>query len=337
MNKLHIFSGLTILLIGVSTAQASDFAGPYVGAKVGANFSSATSLDNKTSLTAGLEAGYNWDVQDNFLLGFSGYYDNNAKSTHSGSGGAPVSVDFGSQVYGLNLKLGLPSGPWMPYAKLGYAQVNGVGDNYVSQFKNDTLGYGLGLEYKLMSNLGIAIEWDGNNAKHNDVTLHNNNLTVGVNYYFGTPEPAPIVAVQPPPPPPPPPAPQYKTVITSKPVTLKGTNFATASAKLNSTAFSQLDKVVQFAKRYPDADLAITGYTDSRGSAKMNQSLSEHRAESVKAYLVGKGVAADRITTQGEGEANPIASNATAAGRAQNRRVEIRSVIHEKHQVQVNS
>ncbi|HLV29709.1 MAG TPA: OmpA family protein [Burkholderiaceae bacterium] len=72
--------------------------------------------------------------------------------------------------------------------------------------------------------------------------------------------------------------------------------------------------------------LIAVGHTDSIGSEQYNQGLSERRANSVKNYLVGKGIAADRIYTEGKGETSPIASNATREGRAQNRRVEIEIV-----------
>ena len=72
--------------------------------------------------------------------------------------------------------------------------------------------------------------------------------------------------------------------------------------------------------------LIATGHTDSIGSEQYNQGLSQRRANSVKAYLVNKGVPADRIYTEGKGETSPVASNSTREGRAQNRRVEIEIV-----------
>ncbi len=69
--------------------------------------------------------------------------------------------------------------------------------------------------------------------------------------------------------------------------------------------------------------LSVIGHADNRGSAGYNQSLSEQRAHSVAHYFIGQGIGAHRIQTQGAGETQPIASNATAAGRASNRRVEI--------------
>ena len=72
--------------------------------------------------------------------------------------------------------------------------------------------------------------------------------------------------------------------------------------------------------------LIAVGHTDSIGSEQYNQGLSERRANSVKNYLVSKGIAADRVYTEGKGETSPIADNATREGRAQNRRVEIEIV-----------
>lgn len=69
--------------------------------------------------------------------------------------------------------------------------------------------------------------------------------------------------------------------------------------------------------------LTIEGHTDSTGTAVHNQALSEQRAVSVREYLVGKAVAAGRLSTVGFGQTNPVADNATELGRAQNRRVEL--------------
>lgn len=130
--------------------------------------------------------------------------------------------------------------------------------------------------------------------------------------------------------------PAYKTLLTDKPVTLEGANFATGSAKLNPSAYAQLDDIVKFAQENPNAGLTIVGYTDNRGRAASNLKLSAARAAAVKAYLVGKGVAADRIATQGMGSAHPVGDNNSEEGRAQNRRVEIKSVITEAKKVRVN-
>jgi general secretion pathway protein A len=74
---------------------------------------------------------------------------------------------------------------------------------------------------------------------------------------------------------------------------------------------------------HPDAEILITGYSDSEGYEKYNQKLSEFRANIVGSFLLGKGIKPDKIEIQGLGSQNPIESNATAAGRKMNRRVEI--------------
>ena len=84
-----------------------------------------------------------------------------------------------------------------------------------------------------------------------------------------------------------------------------------------------LDQVVERAQAINLETIIAIGHTDSIGSDAYHQALSVRRAEAVKAYLVTKGVAANRITASGKGKSNPVADNRTAAGRAQNRRVDV--------------
>jgi OOP family OmpA-OmpF porin len=85
-----------------------------------------------------------------------------------------------------------------------------------------------------------------------------------------------------------------------------------------------LDRLVAFMNENKDKRVALSGHTDSIGTEKYNQGLSERRAASVKNYLVKKGVDGSRVTSQGFGESKPIADNKTKEGRAKNRRVEIK-------------
>ena len=87
-----------------------------------------------------------------------------------------------------------------------------------------------------------------------------------------------------------------------------------------------LDQIAAQVETINLETLIATGHTDSIGTEQYNQGLSERRANSVKEYLVSKGVPADRVYTEGKGELSPVASNATREGRAQNRRVEIEIV-----------
>lgn len=100
--------------------------------------------------------------------------------------------------------------------------------------------------------------------------------------------------------------------------------FVPASYKLLKKSFKGLDEVAALMKANPGLKLSVDGYTDNTGKAKQNQLLSENRANSVKKYLIGKGIDGNSITVTGYGPMNPIADNKTASGRAKNRRVEFK-------------
>ena len=106
-------------------------------------------------------------------------------------------------------------------------------------------------------------------------------------------------------------------------VTLSGVLFEKGGHDLSADAKKRLDVVVHTVKQNPERTITIAGYTDSSGRAETNRTLSQKRADEVKGYLQGKGIAASRIISEGHGEDNAIASNETAEGRAENRRVEI--------------
>lgn len=106
-------------------------------------------------------------------------------------------------------------------------------------------------------------------------------------------------------------------------LTLGDVLFDTGQANLKPGAMSTVDRLAEFLNQAPDRSVTIEGHTDSVGADGYNMTLSENRANSVKAALVGEGVPADRIVAVGKGEAMPVASNDNAAGRQQNRRVEI--------------
>lgn len=169
------------------------------------------------------------------------------------------------------------------------------------------------------------------------------------------PPPPPVVEkaapapVAPPPPPPPPAAPKDSDgdgvpdsidqcpdtprgmkvddkgcAIKAATVVLHDITFETDKAVLTTEAKQSLDKVVAGLKGQPTMDLQIDGHTDSTGSAAHNLKLSKERAASAKQYLVDSGIAASRLQTEGYGLTKPVASNKTAAGRAENRRVEFK-------------
>jgi outer membrane protein OmpA-like peptidoglycan-associated protein len=99
--------------------------------------------------------------------------------------------------------------------------------------------------------------------------------------------------------------------------------FETGKYNLSSDAQLKLAKLSGIIQAHPGLNLAIEGYTDTTGSADFNMKLSQQRSDTVRDFLISQGLLADTITSKGFGEANPIADNSTAAGRKQNRRVEI--------------
>ena len=106
-------------------------------------------------------------------------------------------------------------------------------------------------------------------------------------------------------------------------LTLGDVLFTSGKADLKVGATGNLNKLIAFLNKYPDRIVTIEGYTDSIGSEDYNHGLSERRAAAVESYLVEQGVGAARLTALGKGESEPVADNDTAAGRQQNRRVEV--------------
>jgi outer membrane protein OmpA-like peptidoglycan-associated protein len=100
--------------------------------------------------------------------------------------------------------------------------------------------------------------------------------------------------------------------------------FATGSAKLLAKSNASLNTVAAILNANPDYKVDINGYTDNQGAAEKNKALSEARAKAVSDYLAKKGIDASRLAAEGLGDENPIADNKTAAGRAKNRRVELK-------------
>ena len=108
-------------------------------------------------------------------------------------------------------------------------------------------------------------------------------------------------------------------------------SFATNSAQLTPNFYESLNKVAASLRDYPDSTVQIVGHTDSTGAAAYNQPLSVNRANAVVVYLSAQSVAPERMQALGMGASQPIADNKTAAGRAQNRRVEIKIIPRDRY------
>ncbi len=220
---------------------------------------------------------------------------------------------------------------WDLYGKVGAARVR-----YGDASDYSYLG-AAGVEYAATRNLGVRVEYQYLSDMNNDVVRAKaHTTTLGLVYRFGgnDNQPAPVMAEEQPVAEPQPVVEQApvqepvaaapkmvtKTVAFQK---LDSKSFAHNSAKMSEEGKAQLGDLVAFLNEHPQANVEITGHTDSTGAEAYNQKLSEKRAQGVSDALQEKGIDAARITAKGEGESNPIASNATAAGREQNRRVEI--------------
>ncbi|MEI6184185.1 MAG: OmpA family protein [Bacteroidota bacterium] len=100
--------------------------------------------------------------------------------------------------------------------------------------------------------------------------------------------------------------------------------FDNASAVLKAASYKELEQLVEYMQHKPEINIAINGHTDNVGKEQANKLLSQQRADAVKYFLISKGIAENRITTQGFGATQPIADNSTEEGRQKNRRTELR-------------
>jgi|WetSurMetagenome_2_1015567.scaffolds.fasta_scaffold00509_12 outer membrane protein OmpA-like peptidoglycan-associated protein len=107
---------------------------------------------------------------------------------------------------------------------------------------------------------------------------------------------------------------------------LRGVEFKGTTADLTSESYAKLDEVFESLKAYPETRIEICGYTDNAGVPAASKKLSLRRAETVRAYLILRGIDSSRITAVGKGEEDPITSNATPEGRAFNRRIEMKRI-----------
>jgi OOP family OmpA-OmpF porin len=142
------------------------------------------------------------------------------------------------------------------------------------------------------------------------------------------PPPPPAQEIPRPETPPPPPAPQQteteRQLVETGNIVLQDVYFETAKATILPESEARLNEAGAALEKFADLKVEVQGHTDSRGSAAYNQKLSQSRAEAVRQYLIKKNVDAKRLTAKGFGQERPIASNKTAQGREQNRRVELK-------------
>lgn len=202
----------------------------------------------------------------------------------------------------------------------------------------------LSLDYRYLQTQRKKIDLNSATSRF-DFKYETQTALLTLRYAFGgpaeeaPPPPAPPVdvvpvveAAPPPPPPPPPPCESPKPGVPfslegcaiGQTLVLHGVNFEFDKSRLTVNAKTLLDLVADALTARQDIRVEIAGHTDSKGADSYNQKLSESRADSVKLYLVERGIANDRMTTIGYGESQPVADNTTDEGRELNRRVELR-------------
>lgn len=115
---------------------------------------------------------------------------------------------------------------------------------------------------------------------------------------------------------------ELKNIAVGSKIALRNIFFDTGKSTLRSESNAELDRLVKLLKDVPSLEIEISGHTDNTGSASLNEKLSKSRAEAVVTYLKGKGISASRLTSEGYGSRQPVATNNTSAGRQQNRRTE---------------
>ena len=312
MKKVAIAVAAVVAGGLINSAQAEM----YIGGKVG-----MTTLDDACYLNspcdddafgAGMHIGYDFTdiIGLEYGVDYLGNYEANFKS------GANTVDTIDGDLWALTLAPKFNwhlNDTWNLFAKIGGAYM-------ISGDEKDIVPTGsLGAEYTIDRNWSVRAEYQRYQDISDDVLddMDANFFGIGVNYKFAA---APVVA-----------AVVTEEVMEEEPVMMTKTHkeeygtgtFEFDSATLTDSVSERLDNFVNFLNEYPQAQVEITGYTDSSGPAAYNQKLSERRAQAVADYLVAAGIDADRFTVKGMGEENPVADNSTHEGREKNRRVEV--------------
>ncbi|RLQ19778.1 OmpA family protein [Vibrio sp. SBT000027] len=333
MKRLSKIMCAVIAASGLASAP-SIAATTYVGAKVGMGWLDSACVDgtkcDDDAIGAGIYSGYNFS--DKFGIELSSDFLGDYKTSFTKNG---TTSQFSDPIIAISLT---------PMYRLAVQQEFDVffkaGPAYISHGGEDdvVLSAGIGLEKQLSSDWAVRVEYqyfddfDDNYVQD----LNSNLLSVGVSYNFGTgnttasaaaatasavavtqapsePITEPAVVVE-----------EKMAVVVTKAQTESYSQemFATNSTELSTDGKIALMPLVEVLKAHPQSSVTVVGHTDSTGAAEYNLMISKKRAAAVAAYIEEQGIEADRITASGEGEENPIASNATAEGRAQNRRVD---------------
>ena len=306
MKKIAI-AVATVLAGGVMSNVA--LADTYVGGKLGYNaLNDACHLNapcDDDSFAAGMHIGYNFNeyVAAEYGVDYLGNFTANFNKAGLNT------VDGDLWALTLAPKFNLPvTDSWNLFAKVGAAYMM-AGD------EKDFVPTGsLGAEYQINYNWSLRAEYQRYQDMSDDIIddMDADFFGIGFNYKFGS-EPVVQEVVET--------RPATNIVDQEYPAQTTTVQFGLESAKLQDA--SAFNGTVELMNTYPQAQVEINGYSDTTGAAAFNQQLTEKRAQAVAEHFQAEGIAADRMTVKGMGEANPVASNETRKGREQNRRVEV--------------
>jgi len=222
--------------------------------------------------------------------------------------------------------------------------------NVTSETSNLGISVGAGLEGRIAKHLStraqVLYRWDKDHSSMPAGSFYDWIYSIGLSFDFGGAEPPPPPPPPPAAPPPPPPNPdldgdgvpnERDKCPNTRPgavvdldgceveavIELEGVHFDFDKATIRPEGKAVLDEAAALLKTHDRVVVEVAGHTDSVGSDAYNQGLSERRANAVKDYLTSQGVTATRLSAKGYGESQPVASNDTKEGRAENRRVEL--------------
>lgn len=343
MKTRTFLLGAVASLALTGTANAREMNGWYVGLEAGGNWiedsdvvedgflpPAITSFDTGWAALGTVGYGWhNWRAELEF-----GYRSNEIDTVNDGAvrtGGGKF--DELSAMFNILYDLPLTE-------KMGLFVGAGAGGDFIDYENNTTTHVGVlihdddavfawqamgGVNYQLTSSTDLFLAYRYFNADSPSFAtfggiLHTDDFdnvvkhtaTIGLRYHFGAPAPAPMAEAPPPPPPMPPEVARQFIVF-----------FAFNKCNITSEADGVLGQAADTAKQTGSAAITITGHTDTTGSPKYNQKLSECRANAAKTNLVGKGIAASSIGAVGRGEGDLLVQTADGVKEPQNRRAQV--------------
>jgi len=349
MNKRLCVLGAVLLCSVSSAAMAQQLTGPYIGAGIGGSFAlpaqstgptpqTSSSVTYDAGIASYFDGGYEFGNGFRAELEFGSNTNNVDHSQHGAAAGGGHTTGysfFGNALYDF-YGTGLPVVPHIGVGVgemlLRTAGVSTVPGSAVINGHSAVVAYqGIaGVEYPLYPDLKIGLEYryigtgdaDGNESFSGSSAVthyayHSNNVFLTVRVEFGKPPaaPAPLPAVVTPPPAPPAKAPEVQRAFQ--------VFFDFNKSDITAAAAKVIQQAAASVKAGNLTQINVTGHTDTVGSAKYNQALSERRASAVKAQLVADGVPAAEIATTGVGKSGLLVPTADGVREPQNRRAEI--------------